>query len=75
MTDKEWSEIINKSVHFLNKAFEMRKIAEEEYLKRFGAYPSDIDDDSWIDSVHYGIGTTNINILIENAKNTLKWRR
>ena len=48
---------------------------EDEYKKRFGHYPSDIDDDGWIDTYHIGIGSMSINTIEENAKLCLARRR
>jgi hypothetical protein len=38
-----------KYKHLLEKA-------ENEFYNRYGAFPSDIDYDSWIDDFHVGIG-------------------
>ena len=50
MTDKQFGKLLTK----LNKAHgaycELLFKAEEEYKRRFGNYPSDVDDDWWIDS-------------------------
>ncbi len=41
--------------------------AEEEYKRRFGNYPGEVDDDWWIDTLHYCIGNTDLDQIIEHA--------
>ena len=54
MTDKKWHEIIIKCKAACDEHLRLLKIAEEEYYKRYGNYPSDVCDDWWIDTLHYG---------------------
>jgi len=68
MTDKQWVKIIDKSVKHLKIAFSLRVTAEEEYVKRYGNHPSEIDDDWWIDTLHYARGTTDLSKIIESAE-------
>ena len=49
MTDKEFVRIVRQLCKAENKARKLREIAEEEYERRYGNNPSDIDDDNWID--------------------------
>ena len=42
--------------------------AEKEYKKRFGNYPSDVDDDSWIDTFHIVGGKMTVKEVGESAK-------
>ena len=42
--------------------------AEDEYFERFGNYPSEVDDDHWIDSFHTNCaGSTLKNVLKHGA--------
>lgn len=56
MTDKQFQKLINDTITAKVKHLELLKKAEEEYEKRCGNNPSDIDDDSWIDPMLYGQG-------------------
>lgn len=68
MTDKEWELMIKRCQKAGFKYFELMKIVEGEYVKRYGHNPSDVDDDWWIDTVHYCIGEINIERIKESAK-------
>ena len=68
MTDRKWESIIKKSQKKLLEAFELRKIAETEYVRRYGQHPSEWDDDWWIDTVHYGRGDVDIQKIKEEAQ-------
>ena len=64
MTDKQFGKLLTK----LNRAhglyYDLLYKAEEEYKKRFGNYPSDVDDDWWIDSFCQSpAGSTLANVL------------
>lgn len=56
MTDKQILRLAQKAHKLVNKAHEAIKLADSAYEKRFGTTPSDIDNDGWIDAVHYGQG-------------------
>jgi len=59
MTDIQFQKAINKATKKLNEYHAALEIAEEEYKRRFGTYPSDVDDDNWIDAMHLeGFGIT-----------------
>ena len=66
MTDKKWHEIIIKCKASCDEHLRLLKIAEEEYVKRYGNSPSDMNDDWWIDTLHYGNGSTDL-VLIKKA--------
>ena len=46
--------------------------AEEEYKRRFGHYPSEVDDDWWIDSFHQTLSGSKVDDAIKSAKTRLK---
>ena len=52
MNDNQFQKAINKATKKLNEYNTALKVAEDEYERRFGSHPSDIDDDYWIDSMH-----------------------
>jgi len=72
MTDKQWHKIIIKSCNLYREAIRLRDIAEEEYKNRYGVYPSDVDDDWWIDTVHYGRGGYDLDKIKQSAKSRTK---
>ena len=49
MTDKQFTELLKKVANAGNEYIRLYHLAEEEYERRYGANPSDIDDDSWLD--------------------------
>jgi hypothetical protein len=67
MTDKQFNKAIIKCRAACELHLSLLKITEGEYEKRYGNHPSDIDD-WWIDSLHYGNGSFDLEKIIENAK-------
>ncbi len=65
MTNKKFNALLKR----LNKVNQKRKSllceAEEEFKKRFGVDPSEIDFDYWIDSYHYDVGYVSIEEIEE----------
>ena len=73
MTDKQFLRAIRKAVIAANEARLAIDVAENEYVRRFGVHPSDIDNDGWIDTVQYGNGLyTNIQQVIDDHNLHLK---
>jgi hypothetical protein len=68
MTDKQWHKTIVASCKAYKEAIRLRNIAEDEYKKRYGKFPSDWDDDWWIDTVHYGRGDYDLDKIKESAQ-------
>ena len=68
MTDKKWHEIIIKCKAACDEHLRLLKIAEEEYYKRYGNSPSDVNDDWWIDTLHYGRGSTDLDLIKKAAE-------
>ena len=64
MTDKQWQNIIIKTASLKQEYHKFLKIAEDEFIDRYGKHPSDIDFDSWIDAMH----VTGYGILVEEIK-------
>ncbi len=68
MTDKEFFNLIKKTHKVCRQHRILLQEAEVEYERRFGNNPSDVDDDSWIDVMHYGTDMyENIEQVIEEA--------
>ncbi len=74
MTDKQWQRVIDKCQEAGQEHLRLLRIAEAEYEKRYGHNPSEVDDDWWIDTVHYCKGNTDIE-LIKMAANDRNDRR
>ena len=68
MTDKKWHEVIIKCKAACDEHLRLLKIAEEEYIKRYGIAPSELNDDWWIDTLHYGIGSTDLDLIKKSAE-------
>lgn len=70
MTDKQFQKAINEARDSLIKYHQKLKVAEDEYKRRYGCYPSDIDDDEWIDSLH----VVGIPITVEQVEKSVEYR-
>ena len=68
MTDKNWQKVIDECYSCLQKSKELLKVAEQEYERRYGNNPSDVDDDWWIDTLHYGNGGTDLKKIKQSAE-------
>lgn len=68
MTDKKWHEIISKCKAACDEHLRLLKIAEDEYFQRYGNAPSDVNDDWWIDTLHYGNGSTDLDLIKKAAE-------
>jgi hypothetical protein len=68
MTDKEWQSVIKKCQKSGLEHLGYLKIAEDEYIKRYGHHPSEVDDDWWIDSLHYCKGDTDLKKIKDSAE-------
>jgi hypothetical protein len=60
MTDQEWENLIRKCRSKGDEYWALLKQAEAEYEARYGHNPSDVDNDYWIDTLHYGHGGIDI---------------
>lgn len=70
MTDKQFQKAIDEARDSLIKYHKKLKVAEDEYERRYGVHPSDIDDDEWIDSLH----VVGIPIKVEQVEASFKIR-
>lgn len=68
MTDKAWESIIKSVVSTYTSYLEFLKIAEQEYERRYGHSPSEVDDDWWIDLCQQGQGRVDIEQIKANAE-------
>ena len=50
------------------------KLCEDEYERRFGCNPSNVDDDFWLDATHLGGGDTATLTILEVTDNILQLR-
>lgn len=56
MNDASFEKIMRRCLEARDIYSTFLKQCEDEYVRRFGVHPSDIDDDCWIDIFHYGGG-------------------
>lgn len=56
MTDKQFNSLLVRLSKANDRYRTLLDEAEEEFKKRYGFYPSEIDYDSWIDCFHIGVG-------------------
>ena len=68
MTDSNWQKKINDCVKLITAHKIILRECEQEYERHFGINPSDIDDNWWIDTLHCGNGSTDLNKIIESAE-------
>ena len=68
MTNKSYNKLLLKLASANRRYKKLLEQAEEEFKKRYGNYPSDIDFDSWIDSYHTGTGYISAEDIEEEMK-------
>lgn len=68
MTDNQWQTLINKCRIAGNEHLRLLNIAEEEYIRRYGHNPSEVDDDWWINTLHYCKGDSGLEGIISSAE-------
>jgi hypothetical protein len=68
MTDKQWESLIKKTIQAFRNHQQNLKLAEDEYVRRYGEHPSEVDDDFWIDIMHYGNGSCDMKGIKESAE-------
>lgn len=51
MKDYEYKKLLKRAADQTCKALELMQLAHDEYERRYGSRPSDIDDDAWIDAM------------------------
>jgi hypothetical protein len=57
MTNRKFQSLLIRTHKAKEKYFALIAEAEAEYKRRFGYYPSEVDDDHWIDRMHYPQGS------------------
>lgn len=67
MTDLRFQNLLDKVTSANIKYQSLLKEAEQEYLRRFGNLPSEVDDDNWIDIFHYNPIYTSVKDITSNA--------
>lgn len=68
LTDKQWFKVIANARKFYEMYKSYLDEAEEEYKRRYGRMPSEVDDDWWIEALHQGHGEISIEIIKEQAE-------
>jgi len=56
MTDEKFLATIKDCIKAFGVYKGILEIAEKEYERRYKDHPSDVDNDYWIDAMHYGQG-------------------
>jgi hypothetical protein len=69
MTDKKWYNLMMKCQKHGKEHKRLIKLIEDEYFSRYGYYPSDVDDDWWIDTFHYTSGNIDFDKIKQEAEN------
>lgn len=67
MKDDQWDKAIKKAQSALREYKRLLHFAEKEYIRRYGNHPSDVDDDWWIDKLHYSGSPTTISEIDKSA--------
>ncbi len=68
MTDKQLQKTLDKLSAANMEYKKLLDLAEDEIVRRFGIHPSEIDNDEWIDSYHYGCGHMTVEELNESMR-------
>ena len=68
MTDKKWQDLISKCRAAGDQHQELLREAENEYKRRYGNFPSEVNDDWWIDGLHYCSGSVDLKAIKTHAK-------
>lgn len=68
MTDRQFTDILQKTARAYNRYKTFLDKAEDEYIRRYGFAPGDHDDDFWIDSLHGAGGLADEGITAEEVQ-------
>ena len=74
MTDKKFQDLIYKTCKSKLQHLRLLDKAEDEYIRRYGNHPSDIDDDYWIDGMHTSLDSVMRVVKIEESALSCKKR-
>lgn len=66
MTDKAFQKLLNDLTKANARYKSLLRDAEDEIEARFGVCPSDVDNDSWIDVFHVGVGSMTVKQVTES---------
>lgn len=67
MTNPEFTKLLRRTALAYNKYKPLLELAEQEYERRYGSNPSDVDDDAWIDSMHGACGACSESITAKEV--------
>jgi hypothetical protein len=67
MTDKAFEKLLCRLNSTHSKYLKLLKEAEDEYKRRFGNYPAEVDDDWWIDSFCQSDSGSTLEKVLENG--------
>lgn len=67
MTDTQYQKLLNRLSKSHRKYLNLLEQAENEYERRFGYNPSDVDDDYWIDSFHQTCSGASVENVMKNG--------
>jgi len=68
MTDKKFELLLTELTILNIKYKDALEIVEDEIKRRYGKFPSEIDNDEWIDSYHVGKGKMTLKQLDKSMK-------
>ena len=68
MTDRKFQSLLDRTAAAQRKFQTLLREAEAEYARRYGANPSDVDDDEWIDAMTGGCGLAQGMTVAETAQ-------
>lgn len=68
MTDKSFAKLLFRVDKSHSRYLKLLNEAEEEYKRRFGNYPSEVDDDWWIDSFHQSDAGSSLEDVLKHGE-------
>lgn len=69
MTDQNFEKAMKSCYRAFKRHEALLEKIEKEYERRFGESPSELDDDFWIDTFHYGTDEPDFHEIIKSAQN------
>ena len=67
MTNEAFTKLLQRTARACNRYQQLLSRCNDEYLRRYGSRPNDIDDDYWIDSIEGGAGMASENFTAEDV--------
>ncbi len=68
MKNPQYTNLLQHAARKMNEARTLIEKAEAEYVRRYGAHPSDANDDLWIDSMTGSNGRCNEDMTAEDVE-------